>query len=239
MGDSSLKFKKAKILVLGTFHMSEHEGLCSEKRQTEIEEIVSKLANFNPTTIAVEMEAEKNEVLNQKYNQYISGSYNLEMNEIYQLGFRLGVRLGHEQIYPIDWMGNAHVDYREMESWALEHQPDLLTEIYDGIMMPELTESKSILEFYRELNEPTFLHKLHELYVNFARIGDCNNYIGIKWLNWWYNRNLIMFSNLTRLINNQEERILFIVGCSHSTIINNFLEESEICEVVQPLNYLT
>lgn len=48
-----------------------------------------------------------------------------------------------------------------------------------------------------------------------------------------------MFANLTRLINLEEERILFIVGGSHSVIVNNFLEESEVCEIVQPLDYLS
>jgi len=48
-----------------------------------------------------------------------------------------------------------------------------------------------------------------------------------------------MFGNLTRLINSEEERILFIVGGSHSTIVTNFIEESEVCEVVQPLSYLS
>jgi hypothetical protein len=65
-----LKREKAKVLVLGTFHMSEHEDLYSEKRQTDIEELVSIVANYGPTKIAVEMVAEKNEVLNKKYKQY-------------------------------------------------------------------------------------------------------------------------------------------------------------------------
>jgi hypothetical protein len=219
--------------------MSEHEGLYSEKRQTEIEELVSKIANFEPTKIAVEMEAEMNEVLNKKYKQYKLGTYKLEMNEIFQIGFRLGFRLGHEQIYPIDWMGKAEMDYGEVESWAKENQPELLSEIYERIFMPELTERKSIVDYYKELNEPSFLNKLHKMYVNMARIGDFNNNIGMKWLSWWYKRNLIMFANLTRLVNLEEERILFVVGGSHSTIVNKFLEESDVCEVVQPLSYLS
>jgi len=219
--------------------MSEHDGLYSEKRQTEIEELVSKIENFKPTKIAVEMEAEMDEVLNEKFNQYKLGTYKLEMNEIFQVGFRLGLSLGHERIYPIDWMGKAEMDYGEVESWAKENQPELLNEIYEGIFMPELTESKSIVDYYKELNVPSFLNKLHKMYVNVARIGDFNNNIGMKWISWWYKRNLIMFANLTRLINLEEERILFVVGCSHSTIVNKFLEESDVCEVVQPLSYLS
>jgi len=72
-----------------------------------------------------------------------------------------------------------------------------------------------------------------------ARIGNFNNYIGMKWLSWWYKRNLIIFSNLTRLINSEEESILLIVGSSHSSIITKFLEESGTIRIVKPLSYLS
>lgn len=234
-----MKWQKAKVLVLGTFHMFEHEDLYSVKRQTEIKELVSKLASFKPTKIAVEMVVEENEILNEKYRQYKLGTYNLEMNEIYQIGFRLGLMLGHKQIYPIDWMGNSDMSYEEVEGWAKENQPELLTDIYEGLCPPELTENKSILDYYKEINEPVLLNRLHELYVNTARIGDFNNYIGMNWLSWWYKRNLIMFSNITRLIDMDEERILFIVGSSHFVLVNKFLEESRVCEVIEPLRYLS
>jgi len=48
-----------------------------------------------------------------------------------------------------------------------------------------------------------------------------------------------MFANLTRLIDTKEERILFIVGASHTSIVTKFLEKSEICEVLLPLSYLS
>ncbi len=225
--------------MLGSFHMFEHEDLYSEKRQAEIEELVSTLEKFKPTKIAVEMVPEDNEYCNEKYKQYKMGTYELEMNEIFQVGFRLGLKLEHEQIYPTDWMGNADMDYGEVVSWAKENQPELLNEIYEGLVIPELTEDKSIIDYYKELNDPCFLNMLHKMYVNIARVGDLNNNVGMNWLSWWYKRNLIMFANLTRLINSEDERILFIVGGSHSVIVTNFLEESEVCEIIQPLSYLS
>ena len=234
-----MKREKAKVLVLGTFHMSEHEGLYSEKRQSEIEELVSKLEKFNPTKIAVEMVPEDSEHCNDKYEKYKIGTYELEINEIFQVGFRLGLKLEHEQIYPTDWMGHVDMDYGEVESWARENQPELLNEIYEDFAAPELTEDKSIIDYYKEINDPCFLNQLYKMYINIARIGNLNNYVGMNWLSWWYKRNLIMFANLTRLINSEEERILFIVGSSHSVIVNKFLEESEVCEIVEPLSYLS
>lgn len=238
-GGKSLKPNKAKVLVLGTFHMYEYEGLNSKKRQAEIEELVSKLAEFKPTKIAVEMEPEESELVNGRYNQYKLGTYELGMNEIYQVGFRLGLKLEHEKIYPTDWMGNSDMSYGDVESWAKKNQPKLLNEIYEGIENPVLSEDKSIIDYFKELNAPTFVNVLHKVHLNIARIGEINNYVGMNWLSWWYKRNLIMFSNLTRLLDSNEERILFIVGVGHSSIVTKFIEESEVCEVVQPLSYLS
>ena len=238
-GEILLKSEKAKVLVLGSTHMSQHGGLNSERRQTEIEELVSKLESFKPTKIAVEMVPGDSEDCNEKYKKYKLGTYELEMNEIYQVGFRTGLKLGHEQIYPTDWMGDSDMGYGEVESWAKENQPELLNEIYEGLVFPELSEDKSIIDYYKEINDPTLLNTLHKMYVNLARIGDLDNYVGINWLSWWYKRNLIMFANLTRLIDSKEERVLFIVGASHLSIVNKFFEESEICEVVEPLSILS
>lgn len=234
-----MKQEKAKVLVLGSFHMSEYEGLNSEKRQREIEELVSKIEKFNPTKIAVEMVPEDSESYNEEFNKYKLGTYKLPMNEIYQVAFRLGLKLEHEQIYPTDWMGDADMSYREVENWAEENQPELLKEIYEELVAPELSDDKSVIDYYKELNAPTIVNKVHKIHLNIARIGDINNYVGMNWLSWWYKRNLIMFANLTRLIDSEEDRILFIVGVGHSSIVTNFIEESEFCEVVQPLSYLS
>ncbi|MHC8515857.1 DUF5694 domain-containing protein [Sporosarcina sp. ITBMC105] len=234
-----MKQEKAKVLVLGSFHMAEYEGLDSEKRQSEIEELVSKLERFNPTKIAVEMVPEDSESFNEEFNQYKLGTYKLPMNEIYQVAFRLGLKLDHEQIYPTDWMGDANMSYGEVVKWAEENQPELLKEIYEELVAPELSDDKSVIDYYKELNDSAIVNNVQKLHLNIARIGDLDNYIGMNWLSWWYKRNLIMFANLTRLIDSEEDRILFLVGVGHSSIVTNFMEESELCEVVQPLSYLS
>lgn len=71
-----------------------------------------------------------------------------------------------------------------------------------------------------------------------SRIGNFDNYIGMEWLSWWYKRNLIIYSNLTRIVNSEDERILLIVDSSHISIITKFLEESEAFTIANPLDYL-
>lgn len=233
-----MNHSKQKVLVLGTFHMHEQEGLQTKKRQEEIQEVVSVLEKFHPTKIAVEAVVEDSESYHDEYRQYREGHFALRMNEIYQVGFRLAADLNHEQIYAIDWMGKADMDYDEMEKWATENQPELLTQLFDGFEFPSLSPNKSVLDYYKELNDPSLVNDLHKLYVNMARIGEFGHYVGLDWLSWWYKRNLILFANLCRLMERDEERILFIVGASHTSIVTKFLEESGQCEVVPAMNYL-
>lgn len=234
-----MKQEKAKILVLGSFHMSEYEGLKSEERQREIEYLVSKIEKFKPTKIAVEIVPENSKSYNEEFNQYKLATHKLKMNEIYQVAFRLGLKLEHEQIYATDWMGDVDMSFGEVESWAKENQTRLLNEIYEGLEFPVLSEDKSVIDYYRELNAPALIEKVHKLHLNIARIGDVNDYVGMNWLSWWYKRNLIMFANLTHLIDSEDERILFIVGVGHSSIVTKFIEESELFEVIDPLSYLS
>lgn len=75
--------------------------------------------------------------------------------------------------------------------------------------------------------------------INIARIGEIDNYIGLEWLNWWYQRNLIIFSNLARIATSCEDRLLLIIGASHVQILSQFLVESELFDLELGFSYLT
>ncbi|UOQ84411.1 DUF5694 domain-containing protein [Gracilibacillus salinarum] len=230
--------KRPEVCILGTFHMRNNEALLSDRRQAEMVEVISKISTFKPTKIAVEMEVDQHELLNQKYKQFLSGNFRLELSEIYQIGFRAAFESELKAIHPIDWMGTPSASFGDIQKWLEEHQPALYNELFDDFTVPNLSDEKSLLDYYKELNESSWLDYLHSFYVNTARIGDFNHYVGIEWLSWWYKRNLIIFSNLSRLIQSNDKRILLIIGCSHNTIIQNFLDESGTCDVVDAMTLL-
>jgi hypothetical protein len=91
---------------------------------------------------------------------------------------------------------------------------------------------------FKDYNDPVFLKNNHKLYMDIAKIGEFENYVGIDWLIWWYQRNLILFSNLTRLADSPKERILFIIGAAHIQLLSQFLQESEDYEVEWSHTYL-
>lgn len=246
--------KKTKILILGSFHMGQssdmfqldQDNLLTEKRQQEVEEVCNHLKDFSPTKIAVEVEEKNSQQLNDKYKKYLEDTYQLQQNEVYQVGFRLAKELNLKEIHGIDWMekGVSNRSIEEVFDWLKKNQPELSTELL-GWLEEKINEEKNnkkyktILEKYQEVNDKSEIKRHHTMYVNYARIKSEEEYIGLDWLLWWYQRNLILFSNLVDLREEDKEgRLLFIVGAAHVQIVSNFCKESELFEVESVENYL-
>jgi hypothetical protein len=237
---------KPKIMILGTFHMSNNkdlfnsnvEDLASDKRQNEILELVNKVKKFNPTKIAVEYEYKNNKKLNENYNNYINNEVQLKINETHQIAFRLAKSLEHKKIYSIDWMekGASTCSIGEIYEHAKSNEPEFLNLF--NVEHSKFNKDITVSEIYRLINEKEVVRKTHESYVNMARIGLDKEYLGMGWLTWWYQRNLILFAHLAQLIEYSSERIFLLIGSGHIGILTNFLEESGSFEVVPVIDYL-
>ncbi|MBS4201763.1 hypothetical protein KHA93_19350 [Bacillus sp. FJAT-49732] len=244
--------KKPTILILGTFHMAPSSDLFQSKlddfltlkKQQEIREVVERFKQYKPNKLAVERVTKRDHELNEEFRRYKNGDFELQVNEIYQLGFRIADELNHEKVYAIDWMeqGAGTRSAGEVYEWAKENQPDLSQSIYGWLEAASQGETQgvapTILDLYRGCNDPIEIKKHHEMYINMARIGDIDHYVGIDWLIWWYQRNLILFSNLARLATSANDRILFIVGSGHVQILYQFLEESGLFNLERADTYL-
>lgn len=241
--------KKAQIMVLGTFHFqgsgdviqSSAGNLMTAEKQQEINSVVDKLVAFNPTQIAVEVEKIHNEKLNKSYQDYKNDSFDLTVNEVHQLGFKTGKKLNLETISAVDWMEN--INNRSIDDvlkWAEVNQSDLYEKITsEYISKLEMDfQGLTVLEVLKRLNKDEQHVPLdHEVYMQIARIGKGNDYVGIDWVRWWYQRNLIIYKNILDLIHDENERILVIIGSGHRYLINQFLSESNEVEIVNPSTF--
>lgn len=151
---------KPKATVLGVFHFN-NPGLddykpkygvdiFSSKRQAELANLIENVAEYNPTKILVEVaRKESDSLLNHKYTNYLNGTFDIsdKADEIYQIGFRLAKKLGHDRIYASDtkgskWFG-ADIDWDNYDSE--EYQKSLnqyeKTHRYDYEKMYEFHDS--------------------------------------------------------------------------------------------------
>jgi hypothetical protein len=221
---------KAHVLVLGTFHLANHnkdmfnvqaDDMLAPKRQAEIAAFVESLKAFQPTKIAVEVSVEEPE-LNQKYQQYFAGKYTLTADEIDQIGFRLAKELGHTQLYPINVMADfpfeAVQDFakkngngkEELLNRTLEQGPKGVAKIADWL------KNGTVGDVLRNMNQEEEIRQDQALYMTFARFAANGEYPGPDLLTAWYGRNIRIFGNLRNIIDSPADRVLVIYGAGHA-----------------------
>jgi hypothetical protein len=243
---------KPSVLILGTFHMA--DDMLEPHRQHEIKACVNMLKRYKPTKVAVEVITAKDELLNEEYKKYVSNDFGLDSkwthdlgyrssNEVYQLGFRIAEESGHTKIFATDWMEDiGNRDLGTVMEWAEQNQLALSEDIKSWFTKWNWRDSSTITitEMLKDMNNPEFNLYDHQIYIRLiARIGEAQDYVGIDWMRWWYQRNLIIYSNIARLATSSDDRILVIYGHGHNHLINQFLRESDLFEVEAPNLYLT
>ena len=240
---------KAKVMILGTFHLRytpdlyrrDIGGIDNSERQQEIRQVIDHVKEFRPTKIAFEVVKRENDRLNAEYERYLKGELELEVDEVHQFGFPIAAESGHSQVYAVDWMesvGNRGIG--EVYEWAKANQPELFNLIEEAYQKPARASMENINHIYeliQHVNDDQVIRLSHESYMALARIGEGEDYVGIDWLRWWYQRNLIIYKNLAELIA-PDERIVLLIGGSHIHLISQFFKESNLAEVVPASLYL-
>ncbi len=244
---------KPSILVLGTTHLSnpdngdlfkiETADILGEQKQLEIKEVVDLLKRFGPTKVALEVLPEDSESINQTYNDFLLGKFELTRNEYHQIGFRLAKELNHKEVFCVDW-NNSEPDIPDIELWTKEHASekyrDIVKEMEKTIAKTEeLLSSQSIRDFLLYLNQSDFNKANQKFYMNLALVGSKSNPVGAMWTaKYWYYRNLLIYRNIVELIESDTERVFVLYGAGHVHLLNQFINESGLFEVEKVTNYL-
>ncbi|MEK6321226.1 MAG: DUF5694 domain-containing protein [Acidobacteriota bacterium] len=241
--DQRASTKKPTILVLGVYHLNSNgEDVTTPKRQKEIGEIVALLKKFQPTKIAVEALFD-NAKINEDYSQYLSGNYELSPNETNQIGFRLAKELNHTRVYPIDWRNKF--DLLPVMAFANANkqggvvQKGMARFTEQEEQLKKLIKTATVLEILRFLNDDKSVKEVDYLMLTtLVHVGKDNNYVGTDVLAGWYERNLKIFTNLTRIIESGDDRVLVIIGSGHTNLLRHFIEESGEYILEKPEKYL-
>jgi len=244
----------ADVLVLGVFHFKDagldgykpqyDVDIMSVSRQSEIREIVRCLSDYHPTKIAVEAHADRAEKLKSEYDSYLADKFDLPANEIYQLGFRLARGNGHDRVYPVDAKARWYQPFVNPWEYAVEHGQDTLLdsveapweEFYESLYEYEDRQKaqQSLIETFLQINVPDRLAVGHGHYlIGTFKAGFGDEYPGADAKTGWYNRNLRIFANLTRLTEGPGERLLLIIGAGHVPIIRHAIEASPQYRLVE------
>lgn len=237
------------------------DDVLAPKRQHEIEQLVKQLREFKPTKLAFEIDFSRTAEINAIYRDYLKGTYELKRHESDQIGFRLAKQLGHSKVYCVDYFrsskenpifkGGIDSDLIDRGAFAKKHNqrhlfgshpgsPGKVTRDEDGTVWIEPEEYEPVTDMYIRINQPERSRVSQRAYLHDARIGLGEQYPGANWLaHIWYDRNLKIFVNLTRITESADDRILLIIGAGHVFLVQQFLEDSGDYIVESPLDYLS
>lgn len=240
---------RAQILVLGTYHFdnpgldvvkTEVADVLTPAKQAEIKQVIEALARFRPTKIAVEVRADRAMRLDSLYAAYRAEHSSLTRSEVQQLGFRLAERFDHPHLYPVDHDGEF--PFGAMMQYAQAHDPAFVRRVQQA--MAEIAaesnrnqQQKSIGEILRLENDPARMGKGHAMYVDLARVGASDSYVGADVLAKWYERNIRIFSQLQR-ITQPGDRILVIFGAGHAAILRQLISSDPPLELIEANEFL-
>ncbi|MGH7568959.1 MAG: DUF5694 domain-containing protein [Gemmatimonadales bacterium] len=246
---------RAQVLVLGVFHFQD-AGLDAYKpavpfdirapaRQRELEDVLSRLAAWRPTRIAVERLPERQARLDSLFAGYPGGGTDTLQNEIYQIGFRLAKRLGIPRVAAIDAPARFLDSGLTREEWDRRHralrQGPLSATDWDArfTALYRADDSAKAVRPLRETllytNSPERLAVGHGHYlVGDLLAGEPGEYFGAdQFVSAWYNRNLRIYSNVVRLVRSPDERVLVIIGAGHAPILRHLLQSSPAVRLVE------
>ena len=248
-----LNEKKIPLMLLGAYHMGnpgadqfnlESDDVLSPKRQAEIEAVVKKLAEFQPTMIAIEAPFGDSATL-AHYQAYLAGQYELRRSESEQIGFRLAKMLGHETIYPIDVRMSLEQSGLEevISANPAKHGPRMAALEQLGneaiAQMDKWLKEGSVGDMLYEMNRPEFLDLNYQAYLRFfLPTVEGDNYAGADLVSSWNQRNLRIMSNLHQIGCKPESRVLVVFGQGHVPLFQRIAEDSPYFEVVSVLPYL-
>jgi hypothetical protein len=203
--------------------------------QEYLQGLTQRLAGFKPTKILLEYGPENDELINQRYRDYLAGNYELAANEIYQLGFRIAKEAGHERVYSFD---NRDVEWEAeaMFEYAKQHDsPGMKT--FNQMTQAVTAESEQaratlpLRELLRRQNDPDMERRNMDLYLATNAIGVGDGYSGAIASASWWERNFYMYANIQQLAG-PGERIIAIGGAGHMAILKQLLEIDRRLEAV-------
>jgi hypothetical protein len=227
---------QAEVMMVGMFHFSspgkdsvkvKHIDVMTKESQSYLKSLSQKIAEeFKPTLVLLEYAQKNDSTIQQRYQQYQSNEYQLQVNEIYQLGFRVARASGGIPIASFDERGIGWAAERLFETMPTT-APKIKKTFDDAIKFFTERGNKAHLTMnLRELllqhNDPEFDRANKGLYLLTNPVSTDGEFEGALASSSWWHRNFRMYAKIQQHAK-AGERILVIGGQGHTAILKDFL----------------
>lgn len=151
----------------------------------------------------------------------------MSVNEIVQIGFRLGKKLNLDKIYGID----EDIELSDELFGKIAPYMDLNSAFEKTQIMTE--QANDLTELYSIHNSDEYIAVDHRMYLDANKIN-LGKYEGSQLVLQWYERNLKIFSNLQNVCE-KGDKVLVLIGSSHLKILKELItasSEMNLCEEI-------
>jgi len=252
---------KIKVYLLGTFHFDQTDStynVLDEKHQNNINKLNNIIVGLKPDKIFIERmpDFEYQNKMDSLYRAYFNRTKETNNpNEIWQVGFKVAKKLGHQKLYQCDHPGRYGSIFTEIQEYAKEkNQEKFLNYNAVGLTKPytsrinsdSLRNSMPLLEYIRWLNSKEVQSTSHAHYVNvYPRVGHTNVYeykenylLGTELTVDWYRRNIYTYSKIINQVDYTEKSIFLLIGNDHISIIRHLFESNPYFQVINTEEWL-
>lgn len=239
--------KPVEVMIVGVTHLAnpghdnhnlQVDDVLQPRRQREITAITDALARFKPTRIGVEW---PENLVVERYGQYLAGSLPPSRNEVVQLGFRLAKIAGAEGVYSLDADGDF--PYERVQNFAETRGFKPLLDAQNAVVEEDLQEARRILAdksvgaLLRHLNELDTIVRSNGFYRSMLKVGLKSDQPGVDLVSAWYRRNLQICANLLQLAK-PGDRVVVFFGVGHALLLRQCVAETPGYRLVEPNAYL-
>ena len=235
-----------KLFLLGSFHFDnpgldvaqfENANILSVERQKELSSVISSLIGFKPDKIFVESIPEHQPQLDSLYKLYRNKKWKPDANEIYQLGFRLAAELNLPAVLGVDYQDTEFPFDSLIKVLVAEKQIEILNTIQftiDSIQKSfnQNLKTLTLKEILLQQNSPDSEKISVGSYLNLLMAGDKNNHVGSYLVSEWWRRNMVIYENILKRIDQDDQRILVIFGSAHTALLKEFIKYNSAFNVV-------
>ena len=244
-----------QVMVLGTYHFGNPgqdmhnmkvDSVLTPAKQAELADVVSRLAKFNPTKIAVEALSDCTDFVSDKFDGFTLEKLSKDPDERIQIALRLAHQLGQKSVYGIDEQSNT-IDYfpfDKVDTYAKAHQQSaalgrMQEKVAEVIKQMEAAQkTKTVRLMLADVNDPARVLSDHQnFYYALLSLGNEKEQPGAELNAAWYQRNAKIFAKLTQIVQ-PGERALVVFGSGHAFWLRHFVQNTPGFQLIEPGDYL-
>lgn len=224
-----------RVMLIGMFHFANPGrdmvkgrviDVMTPPNQAYLEGLAVRLAAFGPTDVLVECSPAQQATYDQRFREYLAGSFDLPSNETYQIGFRVAKQAGLGGVTCFDenevgWNAQSMFDY--MKRHDTHAKRDFEARIQAVSVDHDREQSTlSLAQLLHLANDPSRDAANKALYLRTNAVGAGDGFAGADASASWWHRNFRMYANIQKSAA-PGRRVIALAGQGHTAILKDLL----------------